>query len=158
MSKQKGFSLIELLIVVTVIMVISAIAVPNFLRSRLAANEASAVRGLRTIGTAETAYVASYGPNYSADLASLGGTSCTIPLSTAACLIDDGLAHATSPDTSRSGFYYTYAISSSVGYTLNSDPAYWNKTGSKHFYADASGVIRSTSANTPAVVTDPAVQ
>jgi prepilin-type N-terminal cleavage/methylation domain-containing protein len=150
MREQKGFSLIELLIVVTVIMVISAIAVPNFFRSRLAANEASSVRALRTIGTAETAYAASYGPNYSPDLASLGGTSCTVPGASSACLIDDGLAHATSADTARSGFYYTYAVSSTVGYTL--------RTGSRHFYTNVSGVVHFTTANTSAAVTDPAVQ
>ena len=62
MKKQKGFSLIELLIVVAIILIIAAIAIPNLLRSKMAANEASAVGSVRSINTAEVAYSTAY-PN-----------------------------------------------------------------------------------------------
>ena len=74
-KRQTGFSLIELLIVVAIILIIAAIAIPSFLSSRMSANEASAVANLRTVATAETAYSASYGAiGYSITYANDGNT------------------------------------------------------------------------------------
>src|SRR5437763_5358687 len=93
MRKQQGFSLIELLIVVSFILIISAMAIPNFLRSRLRANEASAVASLRMINTAAITYSITYPDmGFPAQLTTLGGANPCSASSTQACLIDDILA------------------------------------------------------------------
>src|SRR5467141_3261065 len=119
-KRQTGFSLIELLIVVAIILIIAAIAIPSFLSSRMSANEASAVANLRTVATAETAYSASYGGiGYSNALADLGdgGLSNCVASTPQACLIDSLLASGL-----KGGYSITYANDGNtpaVGYTLN---------------------------------------
>ncbi len=142
MSKEEGFSLIELLIVVAIILIIAAIAIPNLLRARISANEASAVGSMRTINTAEVTYASTYpATGYSATLVALAGTSCSAPTSTAACLIDNTLAAATAATTAKSGYYFTYTPNSTVGYTLTGTPANIGSTGIKQFYTDGTDVI-----------------
>src|SRR2546428_1099148 len=96
MKMQKGYSLIELLIVLAIILIIAAIAIPNLLRSKMAANEASAVGSIRTVNRAQVTYSSTYGTGYAATLATLGGlTSPCTALSTNASLIDPVLSRGT---------------------------------------------------------------
>jgi type II secretory pathway pseudopilin PulG len=107
-----------------IILIIAAIAIPNLLRSRIAANEASAVGSMRTINTAELSYSTTYpSVGFTATLINLGknGGDCTAPTSTTACLIDDSLA-TTSATVLKSGYYFALGTSASVGYTLNGTP------------------------------------
>jgi prepilin-type N-terminal cleavage/methylation domain-containing protein len=116
MRKQKGFSLIELLIVVAIILIIAAIAIPNLMRSRMSANESAGAQTLRTIITNEIAYSTSYPTvGYPATISDLGGAIPCTPNSTSACLIDSVLGCAAQPCTRDAYRYGTTGIAIAAG-------------------------------------------
>jgi prepilin-type N-terminal cleavage/methylation domain-containing protein len=142
MRRPKGFSLIELLIVVAIILVIAAIAIPSLLRARIAANESSAVGSIRTINSAMIAYNAAYSTvGFAASLANLGGAAPCTASSTTACLIDSVLSGG-----NKSG--YTFAATGSGGtpnsaYYATGVPSVQNDSGTRSFCSATDAVIRT---------------
>jgi prepilin-type N-terminal cleavage/methylation domain-containing protein len=143
-ARNRGFSLIELLIVVAIILIIAAIAIPNLLRARIAANEASAAASVRKMATAEVAYNTTYPTvGYSANLSSLGGpvTGC-LPSSTSACILDSVLSSG-----SKSGYLFAALGFSTTGpnstFVVGAVPQNYNQSGVRDFCIVTDGVLRS---------------
>ncbi len=161
MKKQKGFSLIELLIVVAIILIIAAIAIPNLLRARISANESAAVANLRTINTALVTYLSTYSTFPATgefNKLSDGGTASNCPntpSSASACLLDNTITAAETTPKSGYRLAYTSAANSGV-YTLTNVPATQGSTGVRNFFTDQSGVIRARSTS-GVIATDPAI-
>jgi prepilin-type N-terminal cleavage/methylation domain-containing protein len=153
-----GFSLIELLIVVAIILIIAAIAIPNFMRSRMAANEAAAVTACKKINTAQVIYFTTYGRGYSQLLSDLkppaGGG---MPNAASAGLLDEVLTSGT-----KHGYQYFYTPIDADGdmqpeaFTIVANPVVMGSTGSRGFYTDQTGVVRRR-INGVATVTDPPI-
>jgi prepilin-type N-terminal cleavage/methylation domain-containing protein len=156
MFKQKGFSLIELLIVVAIILIIAAIAIPNMLRARIAANESAAIGNLRALNTAAVSYATAYPTvGYATTLVRMAGNCAGIvPSANNACLIDNGLAAATVPP-GKSGYIFLYAGTTGT-YITNANPVNPGSSGNKYFFTSEDGVVRVNSA-APASIIDPAI-
>jgi prepilin-type N-terminal cleavage/methylation domain-containing protein len=149
MRKQKGFSLIELLIVVAIILLIAAIAIPNLLRARMAANESSAAAGIRSITSAEIAYFGGFPAiGYAVQLQDLGRTVPCTPAPTHACLLDDNIANAVPGSAGHSGYQFL-ATGINSGSAINSDfvvgatPVAPSSTGARDFCSVTDGALRS---------------
>jgi len=149
-----------LLIVVAIILIIAAIAIPNLLRARISANESASVGALRTLNTAQISYNSAYPTvGYASTLGNLGGTSCNPPASSSACLIDTALQSGT-----KSGYSFQLPSSSVTGtpastYQFVVTPLAPNQTGVRYFCSFEDAVVRvSASALTSCDNTIPPLQ
>ena len=130
LRQSKGFTLVEIMIVVAIIALLAAIAIPNLLRARHNANESAAIGAVRTLSTAMESYrAAQTPPTYPAALVDLSTTNPPY--------IDANLAGG-----AKQGYTYVYALTNANQYTVTATPTTANVTGTRVFFVDESGVIR----------------
>jgi type IV pilus assembly protein PilA len=141
--RARGFSLIELLIVIAIILIIATIALPKLNRARMYAQETAAISHIRTIHTAQTQYFSQFG-RYAASLAELGPPVSGSVNASSADLIPGDLA------SGEKGGYKFVLAASPLGYTINASPSVFNSTGSRTFFSDQSLVIRENYGQEPA--------
>lgn len=150
MRTHRGFSLIELLIVVAIILTIAAIAIPNLLQARIAANESAAAASLKTLQTAEITYFGAYPAiGYADSLAQLGGPNPCATSSVTACLIDSVLSSAAPGGAGKGGYYFratgimTAGATTNTAYVVATAPIRVNQSGNRDFCSNNDAVLRS---------------
>jgi type IV pilus assembly protein PilA len=142
MTRQTGFSLMELMIVLALIVIILAMAIPSMVEAKINADEASAVQSIRAINQAEVQYQAVYG-GFAESLAKLGGADPCRKSADTACLLDDSLAGG-----SKSGYSFTAAGENkdndgNTSYTVGAAPESFDRTGRRRFCSTEKNVIRA---------------
>lgn len=142
---RRGFSLVELLIVVSIILILAAIAGPNLLKGRSAAQEAAAISAIKTLHVAQTQYYAQFA-KYATTLAELGPPAGGTSGPQAADLIPASLAAG-----NKGGYLFTLQATQ-YGYQINANPETFGTTGSRTFFSDQSQVIRENHSEEPANV------
>ena len=157
---KKGFTLVEIMIVVAIIALLAAIAIPSLLRARHNANETAAIGAVRTLSTAMESFRASgvngtgtamnpAGPTYPANLVVLSTMQPPyVPASVTA---------ATTPVAARQGYFYTYTFVNANQYRLTAQPAVARTTGSRFFFVDETGIIHQNLL-APATAASPEIQ
>lgn len=146
--RRRGFSLIELLIVISIILIIAAIAVPKMNKQLMLAREQAAIRQITTIHQAETQYYSQYG-QYAATLLQLGPPASGASGPAAADIIPKNLA-----DGKNSGYIFT-VNGTPTGYSVTAVPEAFGNSGSRTFYSDQTLVIRQNFTAEPATATSP---
>jgi type IV pilus assembly protein PilA len=151
--RERGFSLLELLIVVAIILIITTVAIPNLIHTRMTANETSALKSLNVFNTACISYLSNYG-SYPHNQSDLGPPANGQITKTGADILGSDLAPSTGAVVSKSGyiFRYTAGAASQSGnvnsYTITADPEQYKESGVKRYYTDEKGAITYTTDNT----------
>lgn len=145
LKRRRGFSLIELLIVVAIILIIITIALPKLTRARMQAQEVSAIAAIRTLHTAQVQYYSTYG-RYATSLTELGPPATGSANASSADLIGNDLASG-----EKSGYKFTLT-GTQGGYVINASPVAFNSSGSRTFYSDQSLVVRENYGPEPATL------
>jgi type IV pilus assembly protein PilA len=148
--REFGFSLIELLIVIAIILIIVTVAVPKLSKARMFASETAALAAVKTLHSAQAQYFSQYG-RYATSLTELGPPQSGNAGPNAADLIHEDLASGT-----KGGYKFAMAATP-TGYTINAQPVSFNSTGSKTYYSDQSMSVRQNNGQEPAGPTSPEV-